>query len=68
MTKQVSKFSQRCYWRVKPSGMWRRVGWLSYVFWVVRNIGKPKYVPIDTVLRPRTLESSTVLVTVQEDT
>jgi len=27
-----------------------------------------EYVPIDTVLLPRTLESSTVLVTVREDT
>jgi hypothetical protein len=68
MTKQDSEFSQRCYWRFKPSGMWRRVGWLSYIFWVLRNIGRPKYVPIDTVLRSRTLESSTVPGTVQEHT
>ena len=66
MTRQDSKFSQRCYWRFKSSGKWRHVGWLSYIYWVLRNIGK--YIPIDTVLRPRTLESSIVLVTVQEDT
>jgi hypothetical protein len=49
MTKQDSKFSQRCYWRFKSSEMWRPVGWLSYIFWVLRNIGK--YVLIGKIFR-----------------
>ena len=49
MTKQDSKFSQRCYRRFKSSEMLRPVGWLSYIFWVLRNIGK--YVPIDKIFR-----------------